>query len=146
MRWWNPCVDGPRSFKISGPWHVCRTLYTQRTKKGNAKFISMSIKPLFHDFQTASQIHPTKELICGKCTITVSCIFFSLRCSHTGLTIAYDHFATCIRPAACDKRRQSQTISRLVLETVNCHTNKIGCGEGFDDLRAWSKAWRCSRW
>ena len=28
MRWWNACVDGPRSFKISGPWHVFRTLCT----------------------------------------------------------------------------------------------------------------------
>ena len=56
------------SFKISGHWHVCCTLYTERKNKGNAKFISMSIKPLFNDFQNASQIHPNKELICGKAT------------------------------------------------------------------------------
>ena len=35
----------------------------------------MSIEPLFNEFQTASQIHTTKELICGKRTITVSCNF-----------------------------------------------------------------------
>ena len=32
-------------------------------------------KPLFDDFQTASQIHSTKELICGMCSITDCCIF-----------------------------------------------------------------------
>ena len=29
---------------------------------------------------------------------------------------------------------------QLVLEMVNSHTNKIGCGEGYDDLRANSNA------
>ena len=82
MRWWNPCVDGLRSFKISGPLHVFPILYTERKKKDNAKFISMSIKTFFNDFQTASQIHPTKELICGKCTITVSCISHTDRFAH----------------------------------------------------------------
>ena len=40
------------------------------------------------------------------------------------------------RPIALDKRRQSLIIARLVLEIVNSHTNKLGCGEGYEDLRA----------
>ena len=54
---WNPYVDGLRSFKISGPWHVFRALYTEWTKKGAPlSLVSMSIQePLFYDFQTPFQ-------------------------------------------------------------------------------------------
>ena len=41
---WHPCVDGPRSFKICGPWYVFCSPYTEGTKKGNAKFV------LFNNF------------------------------------------------------------------------------------------------